>query len=80
MAKQTSEHLMREELPYGMYRYENGSKQLFNRRYEPIRQKGPEPEGEPVDQVFYFADHNPPWRNLKTKAYCESVLRRWDRP
>jgi hypothetical protein len=80
MAKRRiAEQLMREELPYGMSWYENGAKVLFNRKYEVVRSKGPEPVGA-RKQAYYYDDSNPPWRNPKTKARCEAVLREWDRP
>lgn len=71
------EYLLRKDMPYGVRWYANGAVELFNRDYEVVLRKGPEPEGEPVDQSFYFTDRDPPWRNRKTRIRCEAVLREW---
>ncbi|MNI47724.1 hypothetical protein D3C76_224400 [compost metagenome] len=75
-ARKASEQLMREELPYGIHRHANGAKELFNRKYETISSNEIEPDGGEFEELFYYDDSNPPWKNASTQRRCESVLRR----
>lgn len=68
---------MRSELPYGVRKYANGAMELFNRKYEVIARKGPEPEGRQTFQGYYYNDSNPPWRSEESRLKCESVWRWW---
>lgn len=68
---------MREELPYGVRTFSNGTIELFNRKYETLARRGPEPEGHPTSEVWYYTDANPPWEDRQTKLRCEQILRGW---
>jgi len=82
----TKQSLMRAYLPYGLWTCLDGSKILFNRKYNPIWKMSPTGSVTAVEpdrwidfnnQEWYFKDRNLPWRNKKTFKKCVDVLRDW---
>lgn len=72
-----TEQLMREDLPYGVRVFSDGTQELFNRHYETIKSRGSEQSKEVVDQIFFYSDSNPPWRSEITRRRCELILSQW---
>jgi hypothetical protein len=74
---------MRAELPYGVWECDDGTRYLFNRKYEPIWRRTPAGVVSAVvgkfwvhwaKQEWFYNDDNPPWRNSKTRKLCETIL------
>jgi hypothetical protein len=90
--KPTKNEVMRRELPYGIWRENDGSEVLFNRGYNPIWRRRPDgsvrrvrdpigPNGKMwihwVSQDHFFNDACTPWHDAKSRKRCEAILREW---
>ncbi|PYI57039.1 hypothetical protein DLM86_00900 [Paenibacillus flagellatus] len=76
-SKRLSKSIMMEELPYGRRVFDDGTEELFNRRYETIRRRGPGKSTVQVLQKFFYTDQNPPWEDDHVKSQCETALNIW---
>lgn len=80
---------LRANLPYGLWRLENGREILFNRAYQPIWERAPEAPPKPADRnewvqgascaqvIFFYDDACVPYRDSNTRKSCEEVLRQF---
>jgi hypothetical protein len=76
-------HLMRQELPYGVWICDDGAEVLFNRDCSPIWRRTPDGQVAPahpqqkieyVAHKWFFHDSSPPWRDRRCRKHCEKVL------
>jgi hypothetical protein len=77
------EMLFRCYLPYGIWTCDDGREVMFNRFYEPIweRANGVTTIANPKEripwrnQMWFFADGNPPWYNRNSLLVCLRELK-----
>lgn len=75
--KRITRDLMTSDLPYGKRTFSDGTEELFNRRYETIKRRGPGMSTEQVSQEFFYDDKNTPWNSDHVMRQCEAILQIW---
>ncbi|WP_157985858.1 hypothetical protein [Teichococcus vastitatis] len=84
--KQTLSQRLRTELPYAIYKLEDGSELMVNRNYHKILLRTGnvvEQHSRPVQLTpamhgtHFYDDGNPPWECKKSRKACEAKLREW---
>lgn len=63
---------MRTQLPYGGWTLHDGTKVLFNRKYQAIN--APNEWYDWKHQDWFYDDSNPPWVSDKTLRKCQEIL------
>ena len=85
--KKRPDKSQRATLPYGMWQCADGREVLFNRYYQPIKQRmadgtvsvpSPTDTVQWINQQWFYDDATVPSRNSKTRKLCQGILSAWN--